>query len=161
MNEDAKAKLDSMLMEALNAEAKANKFYADASEKAASTAGKNLFKELADFEQGHYDRLKGFIEARSKGIKIEPYPLAKDMAGKAEVDGEFEPNKDEITRVLTIGIEAEKKAQAKYLEIAKMFEDATAKTIFQNLAEEERKHQNILEHQFYSMSNKGKIIWGD
>lgn len=161
MNEDTKAKLDGLLMEAMNAEAEARKFYSDAAQKAASTAGKNLFKELAEFEQGHYDRLKSFIEARNKGMKIEVKGHADDMTGSAEVEGEFEPNKDEITRVLTIGIEAEKKAQTKYLDIAKMFEDAMAKTIFNNMAEEERKHQNILEHQFYSMSNSGKIIWGD
>ena len=35
------------------------------------------------------------------------------------------------------------------------------KNTFNNMAEEERKHQLILEDQFYSMSNKGKIIWGD
>jgi rubrerythrin len=160
MNEDKKAKLDSLLMDAMNAEAKAREFYADAAEKAASGAGKSLFKELADFEQGHYDRLKGIIEARNKGLKIEA-PPAKEIPIKSEVEGEFEPNKDEVTKVLTIGIDAEKNAQAKYLEIAQMFEDAESRSIFNNMAEEERKHQKILEDQFYHMSNKGRIIWGD
>lgn len=160
MNEETKAKLDSLLMDAMNAEAEAKKFYSDASEKAASSAGKSLFRELAEFEQGHYDRLKKIIEARIKGLKLETL-LAKEITVKSEVEGEFEPNKDEITKVLTIGIEAEKKAQAKYLEIAKMFTDDESKTVFNNMAEEERKHQNILEDQFYSMSNEGKIIWGD
>ena len=160
MNEDIKGKLDSLLMDALNAEAKAREFYKDAAQKAASSSGKNLFTELADFEQGHYDRLKTIIEARSKGMKIET-PVAKDIPVKSEVEGEFEPNKEEITKVLTMGIEAEKKAQAKYLEIARMFEDAESKDIFNNMAEEERKHQNILENQFYRMTNEGKIIWGD
>jgi rubrerythrin len=160
MNDEGKAKLDSLLIDALNAEAKAREFYTDAAQKAASSAGKNLFKELAEFEQGHYDRLQKIIEARTKDLKLET-PPAEEIPVKSEVEGEFEPNKDEITKVLTIGIEAEKKAQAKYLEIAKMFEDAESKNIFNNMAEEERKHQNILEDQFYSMTNKGKMIWGD
>lgn len=160
MSEDTKAKLDGLLMDAMNAESKAREFYTDAAQKAASNAGKNLFKELADFEQGHYDRLKKFIEARGKGLKIET-PPPEEILVKSEVEGEFEPNKDEITKVLTIGIEAEKKAQAKYLEIAQMFEDAESKNIFNNMAEEERKHQKILEDQFFHMSNKGRIIWGD
>jgi rubrerythrin len=42
-----------------------------------------------------------------------------------------------------------------------MFDDEEAKSLFNNMAEEERKHQTILENQFYSMSNTGKIIWGD
>jgi rubrerythrin len=161
MTEGTEAKLNRLLVEAMNAEAEAKKFYSDAAAKAASNAGKNLFKELADFEQGHYDRLKNLIEARNKGLKIEAKISAQEMPGQAEVEGEFEPNKDEITKVLTIGIEAEKKAQAKYREIARIFEDAAAKTIFENMAEEERKHQSILENQFYSISNKGRIIWGD
>jgi rubrerythrin len=160
MSNEAKAKLDSLLIDALNAEAKAREFYTGAAQKAASSAGKNLFKELAEFEQGHYDRLQKIIEARTKGLKLET-PPAEEITVKSEVEGEFEPNKDEITKVLTIGIEAEKKAQAKYLEIAKMFTDDEAKTMFNNIAEEERKHQNILEDQFYSMSNEGKMIWGD
>lgn len=160
MSDDKRAKLDGLLMDAMNAEAKAREFYAEAAQKAASAAGQSLFKELADFEQGHYDRLKGIIEARSKGLTIEA-PPAEEIPIKSEVEGEFEPNKDEITKVLTIGIEAEKKAQAKYLEIAQMFEDAESRNIFNNMAEEERKHQKILEDQFFHMSNKGRIIWGD
>lgn len=160
MTDETRAKLDSLLMDALNAEAKAREFYSDAAKKAASKAGKSLFTELAEFEQGHYDRLQRIIEARTKGLKIET-PHAEEIHVKSEVEGEFEPNKDEITRVLTIGIEAEKNAQAKYLEIAKMFEDAESRDIFNNMAEEERKHQNILEDQFYRMTNEGKMIWGD
>lgn len=161
MNEDGTKTLDGLLMAAMNAEAEAKKFYADAAAKAGSRAGRDLFTELAEFEQGHYDRLRRIIEARAKGLKLDAPATAQDLAGKAEVEGEFEPNKDEITKVLTIGIEAEKKAQAKYLEIARMFDDEPSKAIFTALAEEERKHQNILENQFYSMSNKGRIIWGE
>jgi rubrerythrin len=161
MNEDTKAKLDSLLTDAMNAEAQARKFYAEAAAKASSSAGKNLFNELADFEQGHYERLQKIIEARGKGVRLTGILPSKEMSMKSEVEGQFEPNKDEIVKVLTLGIEAEKKAHAKYLEIAKMFDDNESKTIFNNMAEEERKHQSILEDQFYSMSNKGKIIWGD
>lgn len=161
MNDDTTKKLDELLMAAMRAEAEAKKFYADAASKAGSQAGRGLFTELADFEQGHYDRLQKIIEARGQGMKIDVPSAAQSMATKAEVEGEFEPNKDEVIKVLTIGIEAEKKAQDKYLEIARMFDDPSSKAIFTALADEERKHQNILENQFYSMSNKGRIIWGE
>lgn len=161
MNEDAKARLDVLLTEAMNAEVQAKKFYMEAAEKASSKAGKSLFKELADFEQGHYDRLKKIIESRSQGLKIHTPSPTEDIPVKAEVAGEFEPNKDEIVKVLGIGIDAEKKAQAKYREIAKLFDDEESRNLFNNMAEEERKHQTILENQFYSISNSGKIIWGD
>lgn len=161
MSNDTTAKIDSLLTDAINAEAEAKKFYLDAAAKAQSNAGKSLFTELADFEQGHYDRLKKIIESRNTGVKLTEVTTHKDIPVKSEVGGQFEPNKDEIVKVLTIGIEAEKKAQTKYLEIAKMFDDSESKNMFNNMAEEERKHQSILEHQFYSMSNTGKIIWGD
>lgn len=161
MNENTRVELDSLLTDAMNAEAQAKKFYLEAAAKAASSAGKNLFNELADFEQGHYDRLQKIIEARGKGVKFTGIAASQKIHVKSEVEGQFEPNKDEIVKVLTLGIEAEKKAQAKYLEIAKAFDDDESKATFNNLAEEERKHQSILEDQFYSMSNKGKIIWGD
>ena len=161
MSNDSKAKLDSLLTDAMNAEAEAKKFYTDAANKAQSTAGKNLFKELADFEQGHYDRVRKILDSRNAGVKITEVIPSQEITVKSEVEGQFEPNKDEIIKVLTIGIEAEKKAQAKYIEIANLAEDDETRNTFNNMAEEERKHQLILEDQFYSMSNKGKIIWGD
>lgn len=161
MNNDASAKLDSLLTDAMNAEAEAKKFYLEAAAKAQSDAGKKLFTELAEFEQGHYDRVRKIIESRSTGVKLTEITPSKDIPAKAEVEGQFEPNKDEIIKVLTMGIEAEKKAQAKYLEIAKISPDSEIKSMFNSMAEEERKHRSILEDQFYSMSNQGKIIWGD
>lgn len=161
MDKERQNLLDRLLTEAMNAEEEARKFYEDAASKASSQAGKKLFTELADFEQGHYDRLKNFIEERSTGKKTDRHEPTREFSGGSEVEGEFEPNKDEIAKVLSIGIEAEKKAQAKYLEIAKMFDDAPSKTIFTNMAEEERKHETILDNQFYSLSNKGTMIWGD
>jgi rubrerythrin len=161
MTNDSRTKLDSLLTDAMNAEAEAKKFYTHAAEKAQSAAGKNLFNELAEFEQGHYDRVKKILESRSAGVKLTEAVPAKEIPVKSEVEGQFEPNKDEIIKVLTLGIEAEKKAQAKYLEIANLAEDSETKNTFINMAEEERKHQSILEDQFYSMSNKGRIIWGD
>jgi rubrerythrin len=153
-------KIDDLLNEAMNAEAKAQTFYTDASNKAQSQAGKKLFKELADFEGNHYERLKGIIDTRNQGnvLKASTAPdLMPDV--KSEIEGEIEPNKDEIVDVLNIAIAAEKDAQVKYREIAKMIEEPEGKAIFNNFAEEEYKHQRILEDQFYHMSNKGTIIW--
>ena len=53
--------IDELLVEAMNAEVKAKEFYLNAAEKAQSQAGKKFFKELADFEQNHYERVKKII----------------------------------------------------------------------------------------------------
>jgi rubrerythrin len=154
------SKIDDFLNEAMNAEAKAKVFYMDASNKAQSQAGKELFKELADFEGNHYERLKEIINARDQGNAFkEPTPPRLMPDVKSEIEGEIEPNKDEIVDVLNIAIDAEKNAQLKYRKIAEMMEEPEGKAIFNNFAEEEYKHQRILEDQFYHMSNKGTIIW--
>ena len=153
------SEIDNLLVEALNSELEAKKFYNDASEKAKSQAGKNLFSELADFEQNHYERVKKIIESRSSQIDIKSENLQDVKKINSEIEGEFEPNKDEIVTVINMAIDAEKKAQERYTKIADMIEDNESKIIFQNLALEEKNHQRILEDEFYHLSNKGTIIW--
>ncbi len=149
-----------LLVEAMNSEVEAESFYNNASEKAQSQAGKKLFRELADFEHNHFERVKNIIESRKKGLRIELPESHREMPTiKPEVDGEFEPNKDEIVDVLTVGIKAEKEAQVRYNKIAEQLEDAQGKEIFKKLAEDERRHHDLLEAQYYQISNKGVIIW--
>ena len=152
--------LDNLLIEAMNKELEAKKFYNNAASKAKSKAGKKLFNELASFEQNHYDKVKGIIESRNKEVDIEVDSQAQNiMSIKSEVEGEFEPNKDEIATVINLAIEAEIKAQERYKKIAELMNDEESKKIFQNLAQDERNHQKILEDEFYHLSNKGTIIW--
>ena len=151
--------VDYLLVEAMNSELKAKKFYNDASKKAQSKAGKNLFRELAEFEQNHYERVKKIIESRSSSIDFDSDNVQNLKKINSEIEGEFEPNKDEIVTVINLAIDAEKKAQERYLRIANMIKDNNSKTIFQNLALDEKNHQRILEDEFYHLSNKGTIIW--
>lgn len=160
MNEESKANVDDLLVAAMNAEVEAQKFYKNASEKAQSTVGRQFFQELADFENGHYERVKKIIESRSKGRKLESYkPHIITKKIKPEVEGEFEANKDEIVEVLTRGIKAEKEAQDRYNKIAEYMDDPEGKEIFKGLAEDERRHHDLLEAQYYQISNTGTIIW--
>lgn len=152
--------IDDLLKEAMNAEVKAKEFYLNAAEKAQSQAGKKFFKELANFEQNHYERVKKIIESRNKDIQLETTEPAQEMPTvKSEVQGEFEPNKQEVADILTLGIKAEKEAQERYKKIAESIDDPEGKEIFNNLAEDERRHHDNLEAQFYQISNKGTIIW--
>jgi rubrerythrin len=152
--------LDDLLIEAMNSELEAKKFYEDASIKAQSQAGKKLFKELAEFEQNHYKRVKNIIESRTNNKEIQiPDVTTQDIAIKPEIEGEIESNKDEIITVLNMGINAEIKAQERYRRIANLFDDEEIKKIFFNLSMDERNHQRILEDEIYQLSNKGSIIW--
>ncbi len=158
--ENFTSNIDDLLLEAMNSEIKAKEFYLYASEKAMSKAGKKLFKELADFEQNHYNRVKRIIEFRNIGKKVNERALDQEIPTvRSEIEGEIEPNKDEIVMVINLAIEAEKNAQARYEKIANMLKDSKEKDIFKSLAQEERNHQKILEDEFYHISNKGTIVW--
>ena len=153
---NSNANIDSLLKEAMDSEEKAKEFYLYASQKAKSKAGKKLFKELADFEQNHYNQVKKIIESRNIGQKVKDSSSGQEIPSvRSEIEGEFEPNKDEVIMVINLAIDA----QARYVQIAKMLEDDTEKEIFNNLAQDERNHQKILEDEFYHISNKGTIIW--
>ena len=154
------SEIDNLLVEAMNSELEAKKFYIDASDKAQSQAGKNLFKELAEFEQNHYERVKNIIISRTNNMEIQTSDVAtQDISIKPEIDGEIESNKDEIITVLNMAIDAEIKAQERYRRIANLFDSEQSKKIFFNLSLDERNHQKILEDEIYQLSNKGTIIW--
>ncbi|MCX7994807.1 MAG: ferritin family protein [candidate division WOR-3 bacterium] len=154
--------INRLLNAALIAEKKAQDFYTDASGKAQSEAGKKLFMELAAFEARHYEYVKSIIEARKGKTIIDSSSFVKASKDiKPEVSGEFEPNKDEIIDVLNIGIKAEKMAMSRYLKIAKSLKDKESKKIFEQLAEDEKRHQAILEAEVYNLANKGTIVWGE
>jgi rubrerythrin len=151
--------IDELLTEALNSEVKAKEFYMQASEKAQSQTGITFFKEMSEFEQEHYEKVKQIIESRNEGVTIDSTWTPNVKQIRSEIEGEFEPNKDEISQVINLAIEAEKNAQDRYQKIAELIDDSEGKTIFTNLANDERNHQKILEDQFYQISNKGTIIW--
>lgn len=160
-NEFVNDNLDNLLIEALNSELKAKEFYENAHEKAKSNSGKQLFMELAEFEKNHYNKVKKIIESRKEGEIIQDNNItSKKLQIKSEIEGDIEPNKDEIINVIYLAIESEKKAHERYRKISNMFNNEEGKKIFNNLALDEINHQRILEDELYQLSNKGTIIWG-
>lgn len=152
--------LNDILIEAMKSELEAKNFYINASNKAQSQAGKNLFKDLSEFEQNHYEKVKNIIESLENEINIDISAEEQNIKHiESEVEGEFEPNKDEIVTVINLAIESEKNALERYEKISTMFEDEESKKIFNSLAQDERNHKRILEDQFYQLSNRGIIIW--
>jgi rubrerythrin len=153
--------VDDLLLVALDSELMAKRFYRNASAKAKSNAGRKFFQDLSDFEQAHFEKIKKIIEQRGKGMKLESLGHEPVIETKPEIEGEFEPNKDEIADVLILGIKAEKGAQERYRKLASIIDDPEGKKIFEELAEAEKMHQKVLEDEFYSISNKGTIVWGE
>jgi rubrerythrin len=154
-----KKMINELLIEAMNSEKRAKEFYIQASSKAESGSGKKMFKELAEFEENHYERIKHIINSINEDNKMDIKEIQEISYVKSEIEGEIETNKNEISNIILTAIESEKEAQKRYLKIAELFEDDEGKQIFEGLANDERNHQRILEDQFYNISNKGLIIW--
>ncbi|MBN2011768.1 ferritin family protein [candidate division KSB1 bacterium] len=151
---------------AMEAEKKARQFYLDAVNVVANERGKNLLKQLADFEQNHYDKLDELKQSLQTDNKFVEYkgtefqPVTSEM--KAEISGKIEPNKDDALNVLTLAIQAEDKASEHYQRMAEMTDDELGKDMFLRLSKEENLHSRILNDEFYQLSNQGGVwSWGD
>jgi len=151
---------------AMEAEKKANQFYADAVNKVTSDQGKNLLKQLADFEQNHYNKLSELKDSLIKEGKFIKYKGTQFKSFKIETAPEgsrkLEPNKDDVLDILGLAIDAESKAHRHYKNMAKETKDPDGKDMFETLAEEETLHRRILSDEFYQIANSGGMwIWGE
>jgi rubrerythrin len=149
---------------AMEAEKKASAFYTGAIEKVISSRGKNLLKQLADFEQNHYNKLNELkISLKNEGSYIQYSGTHfKKYKALSEASGAIESNKDELSEILNLAIDAETKASEHYGQLADGTKDPIGKEMFQKLAEEEILHRRILSDEFYQMHNRGGLwFWGD
>ncbi len=151
---------------AMQAEQKARQFYLDAVEVVGNGRGKNLLRQMADFEKNHYDKLAELKESLENAQEYVEYkgtefvPVTNEM--KAEISGNIEPNKGDAQNILTIAIEAEDKASEHYKLMAGMTTDELGRDMFIRLADEETMHSRILNDEFYQLSNEGGVwTWGD
>lgn len=149
---------------AMEAEKKAQQFYAESAGKVTNERGRNLLTQLANFEQSHYDALAKLRSSLTssgtfttyQGTTFAPY------RPKAEVSGNIEPNKEDALSILRMAIEAETQAYERYRSLATQTDEPEGKAMFEKLAEEEILHRRILNDEFYYLSNRGGIwFWGD
>lgn len=151
---------------AMEAELKANKFYSDAVKAASNERGKDLLKQLANFELNHYQKLKELRHSLQKeGEFIEYQGTAFETyksSDPSEASGKIEQNKEDVLQILSKAIDAETKANERYRKMADETTDPLGKEMFLKLADEETLHRRILSDEFYQLSNQGSVwIWGD
>ena len=160
------AQIDVGILEAIDiameAEMKAQQFYADAAKRVINVRGRNLLEQLADFEQNHYNKLKTLKDALTSSGEYIKYEGTEFKPFKAEVTGTLESDKAGVLDVLKIAIDAETKAKDHYTKMAEATNDPEGKAMFEKLADEEDFHRRILNDEFYNLSNEGGTwTWGD
>ena len=149
---------------AMDAEKKANVFYLDAKTKVSNDRGKDLLQQLADFEQNHYDKLNDLKASLTNNGSFIQYDGThfKEYKAASEASGSIESNKDELSEILNLAIDAETKASERYQKLADETSDPEGKAMFTKLAAEETMHRRVLSDEFYQMHNRGGLwFWGD
>lgn len=148
---------------AMDAELKAQTFYAQAAVEVRDPHGRDLLGRLAAFEQYHFEQLArlahslqhdgSFIEYQQRSIEqFTPLVSGGEVAGT-----QLEALKD-VPSILGKAIDNEKIAGERYRVLAGETSDPAGQDMFRKLAHEETIHQRILEDEFFSLSNRG--VWG-
>ena len=156
--------LEEALDIAMDAELKAQAFYAQAAIEVADPQGRDLLGRLAAFEQYHYEKLAElarslqedgqFIEYETRTVEqFAPLSAASETATT-----QLENLKD-LVGILNKAIETEKIAGERYRVLAEETSDPAGQAMFRSLSNEEMIHQRILEDEFFSLSNKGNWGW--
>jgi rubrerythrin len=162
--------MEEALLMAIEAELKAQAFYAQAASWVQDLHGRDLLARLAAFEQHHYQKLTELVRSLQSGgqfIAYEPHtidqfaPLAAGEAAGAFPEGmQNEAGKVPADQAGILGqaIQMEKIAGERYRVLGDDTTDPAGQTMFRRLAGEELVHQRILEDEFFSLSNRG--VWG-
>jgi rubrerythrin len=156
--------LEEALDIALDAELKAQAFYARAAVEIQDPRGRDLLSRLAAFEAYHHQRLAELAQSLQEGGQFIEYEtrsieqFAPVLAGGETAGTELQGLKDEVA-ILTKAIDNEKVAGERYRVLAEDTTDAAGRKMFRDLANEERMHERILEDEFFSLSNQGVWSW--
>lgn len=155
--------LEEALDIAMDAELKAQAFYAQAAVEVQDPRGKDLLSRLAAFEQHHYQKLAELarsLQETGEFIEYEARTMAQfaPLSATGETSGTLLDELKDEAGILTKAIENEKTAGERYKALAAETDEPAGQDMFKTLANEEQMHRRILEDEFFSLSNQG--VWG-
>jgi rubrerythrin len=155
--------LEEALDIAMDAELKAQAFYAQAAVEVQDPHGRDLLGRLAAFEHYHYQKLSELARSLQKDGQFIAYETRSmeqfvPLVGSGETAGTLLAGLKDTADILSRAIENEKLAGERYRVLAEDTADPDGRDTFRKLANEEMIHQRILEDEFFSLSNKG--VWG-
>lgn len=155
--------LEEALDIAMEAELKAQAFYAQAAAEIEDPRGRDLLGRLAAFEQHHYQKLAELLSSLKKEGPFIDYQSSTltqfaPLTDGGEASGILLEELENEAGILGKAIENEKIAGEQYRALREQTDDPAGRAMFQQLADEEQMHQRILEDEFFSLSNQG--VWG-
>jgi rubrerythrin len=155
--------LEEALDIAMDAELRAQAFYAQAAIEVQDLHGRDLLGRLAAFEQYHYQKLSALARSLQEDGRFIEYEARSveqfvPIVGRGETAGTLLDDLGDMASILSKAIENEKVAGERYRVLAEETDDPNGQDMFRKLANEEMIHQRILEDEFFSISNQG--VWG-
>jgi rubrerythrin len=155
--------LEEALDIAMDAELKAQAFYAQAAVEVQDPHGRDLLGRLAAFEQYHYQKLSELARSLREDGQFIAYETRSmeqfvPLVGSGETARTLLAGLKDTADILGRAIENEKLAGERYRALAEDTADPGGQDMFRKLAHEEMIHQRILEDEFFSLSNRG--VWG-
>lgn len=141
-------------------ERKAAEFYADAAKTAGNSMGGELFEQLSEFEQFHFQRLTELekqLEASGDFIYYEgkEFPLPPEIVPRAAQ----EPQHQSIMNIISQALGLERQAEQAYAELARQITDSQGHAMFRKLSEEEHLHYLILNEAYWNLTNLKAWKW--
>jgi len=132
--------------------------YAEASKNLWDAWGKELFNQLSQFEQFHFEKISALeksLEESGNFIHYEgkEFPLPPLF----EIKAAEEPDKKSTMQIITEARELEQIAEKTYASLAAQITDAQGHEMFLKLSKEEHNHYLILEKAYWTLNNFG--VW--
>ncbi len=151
--------LDSVLV-VKDSEKKSAEFYADAAEKTASPAGRELFGELVKFENYHYHWLTVLEKSlKESGSTISYEGREFSLPPVLEPKAAEEPRHQTVLDIINRALELERQAEKAYSGLAAEITDKQARAMFKKLAAEEHNHFLILQEASWGLENMKAWKW--
>lgn len=156
--------VETAIKEAIKLEINGRKFFNHAAEVTHHPRGKKMFLFLAKEEVKHLETFGKMFTSILKGgdwkkyVKDEELKQEAPLIEKLKENMKNEEGKGE-TQALSIGMELEMGAVHFFEKAAEEADDPVAKKIFQEIAEEEKFHYDLLQAQLDSVTHSG--FWLD
>ena len=130
----------------------ASETYANAAKKV-NTLGKQLFIQLSEFEQFHYEKLTALEKSLLDSGKFINYEgKALILPPRLEIKFAETPEHKSLMDIITEAKKLEKQAETVYCDLAEQLEDPQGHDMFCKLSEEEHKHFLILSDAYWSLN---------
>jgi rubrerythrin len=134
--------------------------YAEAANTISHPMGKELFKQLSEFEQYHFKQIteleKSLLES---GDFIDYAGKEFPMPPVFEIKAAHDSNKKSIMTIISEAIDLEKSAEKAYADLASQITVPQGRQMFTRLSEEEHNHYRILNEAYWTLNELGVWKW--